>query len=92
MYFVYILKSFKTNRYYIGQTSNLKLRLREHNLGLVKSTQFGRPWKLRYWESYLTRAEAMKRERQLKSYKHGRAFKKLLEKSAERPNVPPTAG
>jgi len=38
MHIVYILKSKKKNRYYVGCTSNLDRRIDEHNNGKVKST------------------------------------------------------
>jgi putative endonuclease len=78
MYFVYILESKKTHKHYIGSTSNLERRLAEHNEGRVKSTKKYIPWKIIYTEEYLTKSEALKRERQIKSYKGGEAFKKLI--------------
>ncbi|WP_092824010.1 GIY-YIG nuclease family protein [Algoriphagus faecimaris] len=33
MYFVYILSSPKTNKYYVGSTDNLESRLKHHNAG-----------------------------------------------------------
>ncbi|WP_240507877.1 GIY-YIG nuclease family protein, partial [Algoriphagus faecimaris] len=33
MYFVYILFSPKTNKYYVGSTDNLESRLKHHNAG-----------------------------------------------------------
>ena len=79
MYYVYILKSEMDNRYYIGSTENLEMRLKAHNRGSVKSTKNRRPLQLVWSEKYFTRAEAMKREKKIKSYKGGEAFKLLLE-------------
>ncbi len=50
-----------------------------HNLGKVKSTKFYKPWKVIYTETFNTKPEAYKREQQIKSYKSGEAFKKLIE-------------
>ena len=36
MYFVYLIESLKDGRYYIGQTNNLKERLKYHNKGKCK--------------------------------------------------------
>lgn len=77
-YTVYILKSYKTGRYYIGQTSDVPSRLERHNQGRNKSTKNGQPWKLVYTENCTSRGEAFKREKQIKSYKGGEAFKKLI--------------
>ena len=66
MYFLYILKSRKLKRLYIGYTDNLKKRFNEHNKGLVKSTKPYLPWKIVYYEAYFSREEAVHREHNLK--------------------------
>ncbi len=78
MYYVYILESEKSGRHYIGSTANLERRLAEHNEGKVKSTKRYRPWKIIYTEEFSTKTEALKRERKIKSYKGGIAFKNLI--------------
>lgn len=67
MFYVYILKSLKDNNIYTGYTSNLKRRYQQHQLGLVKSTKIRLPVKLIYYESYLSKTDAQKREKYLKS-------------------------
>ncbi len=68
MYFVYVLYSKKYDKIYIGQTDNMRKRLFEHNNGLLgRYTKSFRPWVILYSEKFTTRAEAMKREKQLKS-------------------------
>ena len=56
--------------YYTGQTDNLKLRLEEHNGGGrfpgAKYTLEHRPVTLEHFETFNTRAEAMKRETEIK--------------------------
>ena len=79
MYYTYILKSQKDNNFYIGQSCNIENRLYKHNSGLVKSTKYRRPLKLVYSEEYKTLKEARCRELEIKSYKGGNAFKKLIE-------------
>ncbi len=79
MYKVYILKSLVNGKYYIGHTKNLEARLNRHNGGLVKSTRACRPWEIVYSESKKNKNEAYKREFQIKSYKGGNAFKKLID-------------
>ena len=73
MYFTYVLYSPGYDRIYIGQTDNPEKRLERHNLGLVKSTKAYRPWKLIHYESFPSRSEAVKREKELKSHQ-GRNF------------------
>ena len=62
----------------MGQTENLDIRLREHNtvgIGhLGKFTAYNKgPWVLVHKEEFATRSEALKREKQLKSFR-GREF------------------
>lgn len=78
MFKIYILKSERTNKHYIGQTDNLNGRLKKHNSGKVKSTKFGIPWTVIHFEECPTRDEAMKREKEIKNFKGGIKFKKLL--------------
>lgn len=80
MYYTYILKSEKDYKYYIGQTNNVKLRLIRHNKGTVKSTKNRIPFKFIFAEKFDTRAEAIRREKYLKSLKGGQTWKNLLVK------------
>ena len=68
MYFVYVLYSKKFDKIYIGFSSNLEERLRSHNeLGKKGWTIKFRPWELVYQELHQLKADALKREKQLKS-------------------------
>ncbi len=78
MYILYILKSEAKERHYTGITKDIKERLQRHNQGRNKSTRAHKPWKIIYTEQYKTKLEALKREKQIKSWKKGEAFKKLL--------------
>jgi len=78
MYWAYILKSEKTGKHYIGSTDDVEARLVRHNRGRNKSTKLGIPWKLIHSEPFPTKQEAYRREFQIKSYKGGTAFKKLI--------------
>lgn len=80
MWNVYILQSKKDGRYYIGCTNNLERRVREHNLGYNTSTKSRLPLELVYTESYASSTQAFLREKEIKSYKGGNSFKKLLDK------------
>lgn len=72
-YCVYILLSKKDNKHYIGMTSNLDRRISEHNNGLVKSTKPRRPFEIIHTEFFENKADALKREKQLKN-KKGKIF------------------
>ena len=77
-YFVYILRT-SSNTLYIGQTNNLKKRLKEHRDKSSKSAKYIRyfsSFTLVYSKKYSTRKEAMQREVQLKKW--SRAKKEAL--------------
>lgn len=74
--YVYILQSeLDTNRFYVGLTDNLKLRLQKHNNGGVPHTAKFRPWKIKTAVAFADRERAAEFERYLKSAS-GRAFAK----------------
>lgn len=59
MWYVYILRSVKDGKHYVGSSDDLKRRLREHNEGRVESTRPRRPLSL---EAYIAvREEAVAR-------------------------------
>ncbi len=65
-YSVYILKSEKDQKLYIGSTSDLEERLKRHHRGAITSTKYRRPLFLVYEESCSTLKEARSRELELK--------------------------
>lgn len=67
MWYVYVLMSQKTGQWYTGSTYDLRKRILSHNLGKNKSTKYGVPWKLIYYESSLNKKDARAREKYLKS-------------------------
>jgi putative endonuclease len=66
MYFVYLLKSKKSKKLYLGYTNNLRKRLAEHNQGLSRATKPYTPWRIVYYEAYFSKEEAIRREHNLK--------------------------
>jgi len=67
MYYVYVLVSLKDRRFYVGSSEDLRKRFREHQDGRVASTRGRLPLKLICYEAYLTKYDALRRERYLKS-------------------------
>jgi len=82
-YFVYILHSEIFDRFYIGQTNNLTLRLKQHNAGYVHSTKPYRPWYLFYFHKVETRSESLKLERSLKNMKSRKRLLEWIERRME---------
>lgn len=80
MNYTYILQC-GDGSYYTGWTNNLEKRIEDHNAGRgAKYTKSHLPVKLVYYETFLTKEEAMRREYQIK--KLSRAEKeKLIQKN-----------
>ncbi|KKT80732.1 MAG: hypothetical protein A3B99_03335 [Candidatus Yanofskybacteria bacterium RIFCSPHIGHO2_02_FULL_44_12b] len=68
MFFVYVLKSQKDNKFYVGYTHDLRKRFEEHNKGLVSSTRLRKPFVLVYYEAYANQEDAKEREEMLKRF------------------------
>ena len=66
-FFIYVLRSAKTGRRYVGSTQDVEERLHRHNAGHSKSTKAGAPWVLIHTEMFPTRAAAVEREMFLKT-------------------------
>ncbi|HCX26012.1 MAG: endonuclease [Candidatus Collierbacteria bacterium GW2011_GWB1_45_35] len=76
-WYAYVLLSLKNGNLYKGITNDLERRISEHNLGKNRSTKINAPWKIVYFEKFMTRDEARNREKFLKSGK-GREFLKFI--------------
>ncbi len=80
MFYAYVIYNSERQRIYIGQTSDLEKRLQRHN-GVLKNksksftSKNSGIWRLIYTEQFKTRPEAIKKEKQLKSFR-GREFVK----------------
>ena len=72
-YYTYVLKSLSDKKFYTGYTKNLKLRFEQHSRGLVNSTKDRRPLILIYFEACLNQADALHREKYLKTH-YGKMF------------------
>jgi len=68
-YFVYIIYSKKLDRYYVGHTEDLDVRLIQHNSGFSTFTAKATNWVLVYKHEFETREEARGREFEIKKKK-----------------------
>ncbi len=66
-YYIYVLRSAIDRNLYVGFTNDLRHRVAEHNDGRVHSTAARRPLELVYYEACRSQADAIKREKYLKS-------------------------
>jgi len=78
MFYLYIIQSIKDGSYYIGSTESIVKRLNEHNFGNTRYTKNKRPWKLVYQDEYMTRSEAVIREKYLKRMKSKKYIENLI--------------
>ena len=80
MFYVYVLKSLKDGDGYIGSTTDLRRRVKQHNDGAVPSTKPRRPLELIYYEAYKVERDARLRELSLKL--KSRAYAQLRKRIA----------
>ena len=78
MHYCYILYSARLDKYYIGSTRDIEGRISRHNTSKQGFTSTGKPWVIKYQESFSTKTEALKRELQLKSWKNRIAIEDLI--------------
>ena len=67
MFYIYVLQSESDDGLYIGFSTDLRRRLKEHQEGKSFATSYRKPWRLIYYEVYLEEEDALGRERYLKS-------------------------
>src|SRR2546425_988807 len=82
MNFVYVLRNRTSGYHYTGHTADLTQRLGQHNHGFSKSTKNRGRWELIYQEEHDSRAEAMRREKFLKSGKGREELNRILMQNA----------
>ena len=68
-YYVYIIRSLKTDQFYIGQTNDLDNRVQRHNAGYEKATKNRGPWVLFAYLKTGSRAQALRTEKKIKNFK-----------------------
>jgi len=76
MYYFYLIQGVKRQEIiYSGSTNDLKKRIKKHNQGEVVSTKRYLPWRLVYYEAYLSEEDAREREQKFK--RHGKGNDEL---------------
>ncbi len=66
MHTVYIIYSPTTDKYFIGQSKDLKITLWQHNAKTNPATAEGKPWEVKFTQAFATRNEALSLEMKLK--------------------------
>ena len=79
MFYVYVLKSSKNGKRYVGYTSKSPLRrVKEHNNGSNKYTKGNRPYELVYEESFDSEMGAKIREKFFKTGNGRKVLDRIL--------------
>ena len=78
MFFTYILYSPSLDRYYIGQTHDLSARFRHHAMGSTPETSKASDWTVVFLQSFPTRAESVRMERQIKGSKSRKSILRYI--------------
>jgi len=74
-HYVYVILC-EDGSFYTGYTKNLDARIKLHMKGKgARYTRIHKPKKLVYFEEYSLRAEAMRRERKMKTLRHSQKLK-----------------
>ena len=80
MYFIYILYSENSDKYYVGHSNDVQRRLEEHNTNtrMTYTHKFG-PWKLmKYYQVNENRGDALRLERHIKKQKSRKIIERLI--------------
>ena len=87
-FWVYILQSESSGRYYCGQTNSPDLRIDEHNdpnyRGTKTTKRFKGPWKLVWKKECATRSDVVTLERKIKKRGIGRYLQAQISESRHR--------
>ena len=78
MFYTYLLKSEKDDKWYTGSTNDLRKRLKQHNNNESTYTKNKGPWKLIYYEACINEQDARSREKYLKTGMGKRYLKNRL--------------
>ncbi len=81
---VYILYSQLKDRYYIGSTHDIRIRLLEHNSGMTPSTKDGRPWVCVFVHETQTLKKSRELEFRIKSWKDRKLIERIIQEGVLR--------
>ena len=88
MFWTYILYSPSHNRYYVGQTDDIRARLQYHLAGSTAYTHQASDWQLVFVQEQATRADALRLEREIKQKKSHATIQRYLRDGRNQIPVP----
>lgn len=78
-YSVYIIYSSKLDKYYVGYSEDVAVRLEEHNSGISAFTSKATDWIIKYREEFVSRELAHNRELEIKRKKSRKYVEWLIQ-------------
>lgn len=78
MYYTYVLQSQKDGRFYTGFSEDLRQRIEAHTSGKVSATKHRLPVRLIFYEAYLNKYDALRREQYFKTSKGKSTLRAML--------------
>ncbi len=81
MFYVYVLVSQANSRLYVGRTSDLRTRLREHLKGKTWTTARMTDLTLVFYEAFLSKSDSIRREWYLKTSKGKSSLRQVIRDS-----------
>jgi putative endonuclease len=79
MHYFYILRSLKNDKLYLGQTTDLKARIKSHNASENKATKPNIPYELIYYSAFKNEKDAINCEKYFKTTAGWKRIHKMLE-------------
>lgn len=79
MHYFYILRSLKNSKLYLGQTPDLKSRVKSHNAGENKATKPNIPYELIFYSAFKNEKDAVNCEQYFKTTAGWKRIHKMLE-------------
>ncbi len=83
MHYVYVLKSLRDGRCYVGRSDDLRQRIKQHLAGKDWTTKRMLPVTLVFYEAFQAKADAIRRETYLKTSKGKSTLKMMLRESLQ---------
>ena len=84
MFYTYVLYDRCRDKFYIGFTKDIKRRLGEHSLGNVHTTARFSTLELIFYECFISREDAVRREKYFKTSKGKKSLKLILRNSLKK--------
>ncbi|OGG87299.1 hypothetical protein A3B87_01675 [Candidatus Kuenenbacteria bacterium RIFCSPHIGHO2_02_FULL_39_13] len=83
MFYVYVLMDTEGEKKYVGMTSDLKERIKQHQSHKTWTTSRMKNLKLIFYEAFLSKKDAVRREKYLKTSKGKSSLKQIIRESIQ---------